>query len=100
MPSKTYNWKRFWCPRTGNLSLIDRGYLYDPDTEWGRAYNSDVVAFESIAATPCLALLGEPGIGKTHALTAEYETVAAKIQEEGGQTLWLERSASRMAETP
>lgn len=90
MPSKTYNWKRFWCPRTGNLSLIDRGYLYDPDTEWGRAYNSDVVAFESIAATPCLALLGEPGIGKTHALTAEYETVAAKIQEEGGQTLWLD----------
>ena len=89
MPDRVYNWKRFWCPRTGYLNLSDGGYLYDPNSEWGHAYNPDVVTLESIVHTPCLVLLGEPGIGKTYALTAEYEAVAAKIEEEGGQTFRL-----------
>ena len=87
---RVYNWKRFWCPRTGNLNLSDRGYLYDPDSEWGYAYNPDVVPFESIADAPCLVLLGEPGIGKTYALTADHEAVKSKIEEEGDQTLWMD----------
>ncbi len=90
MPSIVYNWKRFWCPRAGHFNLSDQGYLYDPDSDWGYAYNPDVVTFESIANTPCLVLLGEPGIGKSYALTAEYEAVVPKIEEEGGQTLHLD----------
>jgi hypothetical protein len=89
MQERGYIWKRFWCPRTGDLNLSDRGYLYDPDSEWSHIYNRDVVPLDSIAEFPCLALLGEPGIGKTHGLTTEYEAVAAKTKAEGGQTLWL-----------
>jgi predicted NACHT family NTPase len=68
MSEQIYGWKRFWCPRSGHISLEDRGYLLDPESEWGRHYNSDLVGSEAIADIPCLALLGEPGIGKTQAM--------------------------------
>ena len=63
MPKQTYGWKRFWCPRSGQISLADGGYLYNPEAEWGEAHNPDLVIFEAIAHLPCLALLGELGIG-------------------------------------
>ncbi len=90
MPSQIYNWKRFWCPRTGSINLSDGGYLYDPDSEWGHIYNPDVVPFESIAGFPCLALLGEPGIGKTQTIQAEWKAIEKKIEKEGGRTIWLD----------
>lgn len=90
MSSQIHNWKRFWCPRGGGITLSDGGYLYDPDSKWGHIYNPDVVPFESIANVPCLALLGEPGIGKTHTMQAERKAIETKIEEEGGQTLWLD----------
>ncbi len=90
MSSRIYNWKRFWCPREGNIYLIDGGYLYDPNSEWGAIYNPDVVALESIVRIPCLGLLGEPGIGKTHAMQADREAIETRIKEEGGETLWID----------
>ncbi len=90
MSRQSYNWKRFWCPREGNINLVDGGYLHDPDSKWGHIYNPDVVSFESIARVPCLALLGEPGIGKSHTMQAEREAIDARIEEEGGETLWLD----------
>lgn len=90
MSSQIYNWKRFWCPREGRLDLSDGGYLYDPDLEWGRIYNRDVVPFQSIARVPCLALLGEPGIGKTHTMQAERKAIDTEVEEEGDQTFWLD----------
>jgi len=48
--------------------LADRGYLYDPDSEWGRVCNPGLVSLESIYDFPCLVLLGEPGIGKSKEL--------------------------------
>jgi len=90
MSSQAYDWKRFWCPRTGSINLSDGGYLYDPESEFGRIYNPDVVPFESLASVPCLALLGEPGIGKTHAMQAERKAIDTKIEKEGDQTLWLD----------
>jgi predicted NACHT family NTPase len=68
MLKKDYKWKRFWCPRSGSVNLADGGYLYDPDAEWGKAYNPDLVSLEAIADVPCLVLLGEPGIGKSQEL--------------------------------
>jgi hypothetical protein len=68
MTEQRYPWKRFWVPRTGILRFSHNGYLLDPDEEHGRIANPDAVPFEAIADTPCLALLGEPGIGKTEAL--------------------------------
>lgn len=59
-----YEWKRFWCPREGNLNLCDSGYLVDPVGEYGRYLNPDVLAFEKIVDFQCLILLGEPGMGK------------------------------------
>ncbi|KAM3092559.1 NACHT domain-containing protein [Phormidesmis sp. 146-35] len=67
MSKLIFDWKRFWCPRTAQISLSDRGgYLVDPDSEYGKKYfNPDLVSFEAIADIPCLVLLGEPGIGKS-----------------------------------
>lgn len=66
------------------------GYLYDPEGEWGKAYNPDLVIFETISHLPCLALLGEPGIGKTQALEVERSKIVSKIQKQGDQVLFLD----------
>ncbi len=65
MQELVYPWKRFWCPRGGQISLADDGFLLDRDSEYAKYYSSDVVAFESISDAPCMVLLGEPGIGKS-----------------------------------
>ena len=90
MPDTIYKWKRFWCQRASPVSLSDKGYLYDPGTPWGRIVNPGVLPFESIAHTPCLVLLGEPGMGKTHALKAERMGIDIRAEQEGDQTLWLD----------
>ena len=87
MSDRIYSWKRFWCPRSGRINLADGGYLCDPQAEWGNVYNPDLVTFEAISKLPCLVLLGEPGMGKTHAMTAEQAIITTKIQEQGGQVL-------------
>ena len=89
-----YTWKRFCCPREGNFSLSDGGYLYDPDSEWGKMHNPDVVHFEALADLSCLILLGEPGIGKTSALM-EAKKIAEAKSKEGDQTFWLDLGRSR-----
>jgi predicted NACHT family NTPase len=85
-----YNWKRFWCPRTGNLNLSDGGYLYDPDSEYGRIYNPEVISFKSIAGKQCLVLLGEPGIGKSRTMQLEIESLQKTISDEGGRVFKLD----------
>lgn len=75
MAKKYYNWKRFWAKREGQVNLSDGGYLFDPDSEWGKIYNPDVFPFSGIANTPCLILLGEPGIGKSVAIRSEFNTI-------------------------
>ncbi|WP_199341002.1 NACHT domain-containing protein [Nostoc spongiaeforme] len=51
------------------------------------------MTFEAISGLPCLALLGEPGIGKSHALEAEQKGIFSKIQQQGGQVLALDINA-------
>lgn len=75
MPKLHYEWDRFWCPREATFSLGDAGYLVDPTTEWGRRYYPHVVPFAELGATPCLVLLGAPGIGKSSAVSREYGRV-------------------------
>ena len=65
---KHYPWKRFWCPKEGRYFLDKMGYLLDPEDEFGRINQPDVIGEESFTKTPCLALLGEPGMGKTEVL--------------------------------
>ena len=90
MPAgRTYDWKRFWCPRSGSINLIDGGYLADPDARYGSYLNPALRPFRDISQIPCLALLGEPGIGKTEAMKAERAAVDAAVAKERGKALWL-----------
>ena len=88
-PQLRYDWKRFWCPWNGTLNLIDGGYLADPEGPYGRYLGSDLRPFEDISELPCLALLGEPGIGKTTALRTEWE----KVEAGGDVTVWMNLGA-------
>lgn len=90
MQNRVYNWKRFWVPREATFSLLDGGYLYPPDSEFGHIYNSRLVTLSALTEVPCLALLGEPGIGKTRTVKAEYDAVKANIEASGGRALWLD----------
>jgi hypothetical protein len=65
-----YPWKRFWSLRSSRLVLEPSGFLVDPDGTYGKVLNPEVKHFSEIDATPCLVLLGEPGIGKSTADTA------------------------------
>jgi predicted NACHT family NTPase len=89
MSAQVYNWQRFWCPRSGHINLADGGYLYDPEAEWGNAYNPDLVSFSAISQIPCLVLLGEPGIGKSQAIEAEQEKVADELKNTTDEILSL-----------
>lgn len=95
MAKKDYKWKRFWCPRSGHINLADGGYLCDPDGEWGRAHNPDLVSLEAIAEIPCLVLLGEPGIGKSQ----ELENLKDLTENHSSQVLELNlRSCTNLKE--
>lgn len=56
-----YSWKRFWCPREGMINLSDGGFLLDPESNYVKWVEGNVVSYEEIAHKPCLALLGNLG---------------------------------------
>jgi len=66
---------RFFCPREGQISLADAGYLVDPEGS-GALYNADVVPASKALAHRCLVLLGEPGMGKSTSLMAMHREAA------------------------
>ena len=73
-----FNWTRYWRPREGHHSLADDGFLYVPSPQ-SSFPTTDVRTFEAFANERCLILLGEPGIGKSHASRAEFDRVKAGI---------------------
>jgi predicted NACHT family NTPase len=93
MPNSLYNWKRFWCPTTGYFALDNEGYLYDPDTSFGSAYSPDLKSLEGILPIPCLALLGEPGIGKSAVLEQNRPLLVQDVERRGDKLLWLDLAA-------
>jgi hypothetical protein len=80
MSEKIYNWKRFWCSRTSQVNLGDRGYLCDPESEYGHLLNPELVGLEAIADMPCLILLGEPGTGKSQEMKNLVKYTVESIQ--------------------
>ncbi len=58
-------WTRFWIPRDTAPALGDGGYLVDPESDHGKAANAHARTLEQLDETPCVALRGEPGIGKS-----------------------------------
>lgn len=93
MTEPRYNWTRFWCPRDGAYSLSDGGFLYDPESEYGDRLNPHVRKFDQIAATPCLVLLGEPGIGKSHELEQARLSEEAAAKARGDTSLFFDLRA-------
>ncbi len=87
MSDRIYNWKRFWCQRGANINLSDGGYLSDPDSKWGHIFNPKVVSFESLSEIPCLALLGEPGIGKSTEMARQWKFIKNQVDEAGEKHL-------------
>src|SRR6266508_1164118 len=73
----TYPWKRFWCAREGSISFADDGFVADPEGDGWLSFNPDLRSFEEIAEVPCLAFLGEPGIGKSTALQDAVDAAQA-----------------------
>lgn len=95
LESEDYKWKRFWCPRGGTINLDDRGFLYDPDSIYGRALHPDVLPYSEISGFPCLVLLGEPGLGKTTTLKVERRRLEAEAAGRGDSLLPIDlRSVS------
>ena len=70
-----YQWKRFWHPRGEQPCLDGSGFLFDPESEVGRDVSPRTRSFDSLAPASCLALLGEPGSGKSIALQADLSAV-------------------------
>ena len=67
--------RRFWLPRGNEPDLSDDGFLVDPESRLAQARGSPAIPLESIISHPVLILLGEPGIGKSTVLRAEYDRV-------------------------
>src|SRR5665647_975682 len=90
MATRAFRWKRFWCERSGQFNFSSDGYLADPEGEFGSYYNPNAVPFNAISGATCLALLGEPGIGKSRAMEQEWRAVDAKVKARGDDTLWID----------
>jgi len=76
-----FPWKRFWCRRENVFSLGDRGFLSDPEGQHGNILNPNLTTFDELQSVACLALLGEPGVGKSWSLSAD---VNAYLQQSPG----------------
>lgn len=90
---KTYNWKRFWCPREGKINLSDDGYLFNPDSDRGKTFNPDLVSSGQLASIPCLVFLGEPGIGKSFTIKNEVENIRTLIKSGRDKVLYIDLRA-------
>lgn len=68
-----FPWKRFWCRREASYSLGDRGFLVDPDANHGDLLNPQLTTLDQLQTLGCLALLGEPGVGKSWSISADVD---------------------------
>jgi len=84
-----YNWSRFWCPIEGKIFLSDAGFLYYPDTAYGKIYNPDLIELNNIQESSCLILLGESGTGKSTELQLYIENITPKITAQRDEILFL-----------
>lgn len=85
-PTQTYSWKRFWCPRESSF-ILDGGYLLDPEVA---PWMEPAFSWHEISSHSCLALLGEPGIGKSNAMQSERQRIQAAASESGDALIWLD----------
>ena len=70
---KIYAWRRFLVRAETELLLEDNAYLPDPEEEFSRFMNRGVGTLAEACDDPCSILLGEPGIGKSKSLQADFD---------------------------
>ncbi|WP_157488794.1 hypothetical protein [Pseudofrankia sp. DC12] len=72
---------RFWCLRGGAYTLDDQGFLRDPDETWlgTRVANPEALRTDDVREQRCVALLGEPGTGKSTAVAETAQLVTAGV---------------------
>src|SRR6185312_6974492 len=73
MSEKKYQWLRFWAPRDGKIAVNGYGALEDPQGDYGHIVNPEAKTLEALADVRCLALLGEPGSGKSEEFKRQVE---------------------------
>jgi hypothetical protein len=71
--SHDYGWERFWVSRDGHLDLSDAGFLVDPTREGALYRDQGLYTLTELGRYRGIGLLGEPGIGKSTTLNAQYE---------------------------
>jgi hypothetical protein len=77
---RRFNWRRFWVNQGGRIDLSDGGYLVNPEARWAE---SQLRTLSDLGQFRALALLGEPGMGKSVALEAEAERQRLDAQGRG-----------------
>lgn len=71
---RAHKCQRFWIPQGSTYSLGDDGYLVDPEgSVYEKILQPVAVATEAFWEIPCIALLGEPGIGKSTTINAAVD---------------------------
>ena len=90
-----YGWQRFWVSREGSIDLSDGGFLRDPQSEFARYSPHKLYTLSELQHSRALALLGEPGIGKSVTLQTEFNTSKQQASDEGRVLLHVDlRSCS------
>lgn len=75
------NVERFWCSREGTYPLDEHGFLRDPDLTGlhSHSVSPGVVRVDVLRSARCLVLLGEPGVGKSTAVSNAAQLVASGV---------------------
>ncbi|MDM9383570.1 hypothetical protein QUB80_23050 [Chlorogloeopsis sp. ULAP01] len=75
MTDRNYKWERFWY-KAGSASRVSTGFLEVYRLPSQKIItHPDAVLFQEISKIPCLVMLGESGMGKTHTLDSELNSI-------------------------
>ncbi len=66
-----YPWRRYWSRWDRNPSAPTSGFLHEIGGSAGWFNTSEYQTLGDLASVPCLVLVGEPGIGKSDAISQE-----------------------------
>jgi len=80
---KIYPWRRYWVRADTELLLEDDAYLPDPEEDLSRFVNRGVGTLADACDNLCSILLGEPGIGKSKSLRADFDPLVQRWRAAG-----------------